>query len=412
MHFNKENYRYYSIILWNKDGLVRKYAMDFLSFEFMEENFDYIIVLKFDFSPPINQHNTKQIIHSFQNIFKNDQNTFVILTNRKAPPIFTVSDDEFVNSFSCSFQHLKELIRKYTGNDFKNKDLLFTVLDQILNGNSRFKKILIKQIPMQIEQASSMSNCDLIIPHRGENHFLENILFFLNQLDHLHIYTGIDQDLTTDTLKLREKYSSIKFYNFSPDPVGPYVVRNYLIDESKNDLIFFQDSDDIPCADRFEKISAHMKNTGCQLCGSHELRIDYFNKTVRAHRFPINVRGALRATLCHPLLHPTSAITRNAFYSCGKLSEERAFGNDTKFLLHSYFCLSSICNIDEFLYIRRRRPNSLTTSPDTMIGSPIREKLLHTWNHDFQLLKYGGLSLENSSLTYERSRLKFHVRKF
>jgi len=411
MNFSPDYYSYYNIILWKREAIFIHYRMYFLSFEFMDEDFDYIMILKFEFSHAFSDLNIKQLTYSLQNIFNAQMNTFVILTNRKDPPIYTESADEYVNSFSCSFRHFKELISNFKRSEFHGKELLFTVLDQIFNGKSAFKKILIRQIPLQIEHVSANSNCDVIIPHRGENAFLSSLLFFLHQLPNLHIYNGIDQDLTDDILKLRKKYPATEFYNFVPNPVGPYVVRNYLIDASNNNLIFFQDSDDIPCADRFDKIGDYMANTGCQLCGSHELRIDYFDQTVRAHRFPTNVGSALKAGPWHSLLHPSSAITRDAFYLCDKLSEERTFGNDTKFLLHSFFFLSSIYNINEFLYIRRRHPNSLITSPDTMIGSPIRKKLLHTWNHDFELIKYGELSLENSSLRYKGTKLKFNVKK-
>jgi hypothetical protein len=154
-----------------------------------------------------------------------------------------------------------------------------------------------------------------------------------------------------------------------------------------------------------------MLEIGCQLCGSHELRMDYFDRTVRAFRFPANVKTALAKEPGHPLLHPTSAITREAFYSCGRLSEERTFGNDTKFLLHSFFVLNDIRNVDEFLYIRRRRPGSLTTATETMIGSPLRRSLLHNWNSDFEWVKRGLMPLESSSLTYQGPAFRFNVKK-
>lgn len=411
MNFSENHHTYYNIILWKKNGSIKKYIIRFLNFEFLDQDFDYVMFLDFDLCHALANHNLKDILESLQKIYNDDQNTIVVLTNRKELPMRTQRAGEFVNSFSCGFYHFKNIIDKYNRSEFFGKDLLFTILDQIFIGNSDFKKILVRQIPLQIEQASPINNCDVIIPHRGENSFLKNLLFFLDQLNHLHIYAGIDQDLTQEILMLRKKHPNIDFFNFEPNPMGPYVVRNYLIDKSKNDLIFFQDSDDIPCADRFEKISNYMNTTGCQLCGSHELRVDYFDKTVRAYRFPINAKGALKTGPWHPLLHPSSAITREAFYLCERLSEERTFGNDTKFLLHSFFLLDSIHNINEFLYIRRYRPNSLTTSPETMIGSPIRKKLLHTWNKDFELIKDGELSLENSSLNYEGSKIKFEVKK-
>jgi hypothetical protein len=144
------------------------------------------------------------------------------------------------------------------------------------------------------------------------------------------------------------------------------VVRNRFIEQSCNDLVFFQDSDDTPSTDRFDKIATYMKSSGCQLCGSHELRLDYYNRTVQAIRFPLDVIAALKTGPWHSLLHPSSAIMRDAYYECGKLSEEQTFGNDTKFLLYSYFVLNNIKNIDKFLYIRKKHPHSLTTAPGTM----------------------------------------------
>lgn len=148
-----------------------------------------------------------------------------------------------------------------------------------------------------------------------------------------------------------------------------------------------------------------------QLCGSHELRMDYYSRTVLAVRFPVNVMEALTNAPWHAQLHPTTAITRNAFYACNKFSEERTFGNDTKFLLYSYFVLKDIKNIDEFLYIRKRHSGTLTTLPETHLDSPVRQQLLNTWNSDFGRIKSGRLKLKDSSLNYEVSKLDYKVKK-
>lgn len=254
-------------------------------------------------------------------------------------------------------------------------------------------------------------DCDVIIPHRGNGFYLKNVLHFLSHIKGIVQYVGIDQKIDERVAQIIKKNTKISFYNFSPSPVGPYVVRNTLIDQGKNELIFFQDSDDFPCSDRFEQISDFMYHNGCELCGSHELRMDYYTKTVLAVRFPIDVTGALKRDPWHPLLHPSSAIDRKSFYACNKLSQERTFGNDTKFLRYCYFIMKNIKNIDEFLYIRKLHPNSLTTSPDTMIGSEIRENLLDLWNTDFELIKSGQLKLEDSSLCYEDSPFPFEFTK-
>lgn len=384
--------------------------MPTLNFELLHENFDYIMFLKFDIAQNLKEIKANEIVVALTTIYDDDRNTFVILTNRKEPPLYKERYDEYIYSFSCDFHHFRRLINNCAINKFDAKNLLFKLLDQTFNGNSNFKKILVKQIPIKSSQIFFTSKSDLIIPHRGNNKYLDNLLDFLNQLEGINVFAGIDQEITEELLMFKNNYPNALFYNFTPNPVGPYVIRNQLIKQGKSDIIFFQDSDDIPCADRFKRITDHMIRNNCQLCGSHEVNLNYFDQTVRAIRYPKNVMTALDEGPRHSLLHPTSAITRNAFNLCGKLSEERVFGNDTKFLLHSYFTLDNIRNIDEFLYIRRSHPGSLTASPDTNIDSPIRLNLLYKWMLDFELIKSGKLNLEDSSLKYEEPGFRFQIK--
>jgi hypothetical protein len=229
-------------------------------------------------------------------------------------------------------------------------------------------------------------------------------------MDDLNIYVGLDQDVQ-DMADIQISFPSVNFYSFSPNPVGPYVIRNKLIEESSGNLLFFQDSDDIPCADRFSRLSNYMLDTGCELCGSHEVKMDYYTQTVRAVRYPSNVKNSLNEGHGHSLLHPSSGITRAAFFLCDKLSEERIFGNDTKFLYHSYFSLDDIQNVDEFLYIRRSHPNSLTHAADTNIMSSARIALQARLVADFNLIKAGRLNLQSSSLKYVGPRFPYKAYK-
>jgi len=403
------NYSYYNVIAWKKNGLYKRYPKNILSSDFEGNECDYLLFLKLGtrYSIP----DIDNLIASLELIYMVNPKTFVVLTPRKNPPLYTATEEEFVFSFSCQIHYLKKLLRTLDNKEILSTELLFELLDIITKDNSGLEKLLIRQFPFKKDKEILPSRYDIIIPHRGDNNYLSSVLTFLSLTKGTKIYIGIDQDVTTDVLQLIKGFTDVLFYKFTPNPVGPYVVRNRLIDQSCNELIFFQDSDDIPCADRFTRISSYMKSNDCQLCGSHELRMDYYNRTVQAVRFPVDVTAALKSAPWHSLLHPSSAITRKAFYKCGTLSEERTFGNDTKFLLNSFFVLNNIKNIDEFLYIRKRHPDSLTTSPATRIGSPERRKLLHTWNYDFEQIKMGNLKLENSSLPFEASKLKIEMEK-
>jgi hypothetical protein len=402
-------YSYYNVIVWKNQRQYEIYPHDILSFEFDGNDYDYLLFLKFEnqyFIPDISQ-----LISSLGKIYNSDKSTFVVLTPYKKPPLYTASEDEFVFSFSCNFRYFKKLIETFNKTNLLSTDLLFDLLDKITKNLTSFKKILIRQFPFEDNIMTSQELYDVIIPHKGDNELLKSVLYFLKQIRGTKVLVGIDQPISNDLFRLKSEYINIQFFHFSPNPVGPYVIRNHLIEQSKEDLLFFQDSDDIPCSDRFDKLAEYMQKEESELCGSHELRVNYLDRTIRAIRFPIDVMASLKAAPWHPLLHGASAIKRAAFYKAGKLSEERNFGNDTKFLLYCYFVLQKIKNIDEFLYLRKIRPESLTMSTDTKIGSEVRRKLLRQWNFDFEQIKKRHLRLEDSSLMYQPSMIDLKMNR-
>lgn len=406
-----DDYTHYHFILWKKNGMITRYDMMFLSFEFLDQNYDYILCLKF--APPLDVFNPdmNKLIRSLENIFYNDQNTFIILTQKKKAPLYQVSNDEIIYSFSCNFQHFRKMIKQHLVNPL-SKNLLFEILDYMGNENSGLNRIIVRQIPFGMEEKiSNKFTCDVIIPHKGDFAYLQNLMHFLKNIKNINVFAGIDQPITGHNLKFSDTNPKAVFYSFKPNPLGPYVIRNWLVNQGKSAIIAFQDSDDIPCADRFQRLSEHMTNNKTPLCGSHEIKMDYFNRTIQAVRYPKNVNLALDKGPVHALLHPSSAILRETFYLCNRLSEDKLFANDSKFLYYCYFKISNIQNIDEFLYIRRSHPGSLTISPDTCIGSPLRTYLRNKWVVDFTLVKLGLLKLEESCLNYECTKRKFEVKK-
>ncbi|RAJ29089.1 glycosyltransferase family A protein [Pedobacter cryoconitis] len=406
-----DDYRHYHFILWKKNEMITRYDMMVLSFEFLEQDFDYILCLKFD--PPLDvfKPEMNKLTKSLEAFFDNDQNTFVILTQRKEAPLYQVSSDEFIYSFSCNFHHFKKIINTYNQIELLSRNLLFELLNYIGNGNSNLYRIIVRQIPFETIELSDVIHCDVVVPHRGEISYLRNLMVFLNKFKNVDVFIGIDQLTVGQELGFRHKYPNVSFYSFKSNPVGPYVIRNWLVNQGRAKFVFFQDSDDIPCADRFERLSAFMTKRNIPLCGSHEVKMDYFNRTIQAIRYPKDVINALENGPAHALLHPSSAIERNMFYYCNRLSEDKIFANDSKFLYYCYFKLNKIENIDEFLYIRRFHPDSLTTSPITYAGSPGRMYLINRWVVDFTLVKLGVLKLEDSCLNYTGPKRKFVVKK-
>ncbi|WP_367868297.1 glycosyltransferase family A protein [Pedobacter sp. WC2423] len=391
---------YYSVITWKQYSLDTHFPKQIQQLN-LENDDDYLLFLKFEDNSFI--PNIDTLKESLEIILSENDRTLIILTPKKNAPIETASEDEHVCSFCCNLNIFSETFNSIKNFTVKPSELLFVFLDRITMGSNNFDRIIVKQLPFIIKHSVTNNDCDVVIPHLGNKLYLKNVLHYLSHIKATTGYVGIDQIIDKEIAEIITNNLDISFYNFSPTPVGPYVIRNTLIDQGINKLIFFQDSDDLPCADRFEIISDYMYNNGCDLCGSHELRMDYYTKTVLAVRYPVDVTAALKDGPWHSLLHPASAIERKTFYECNKLSQERTFGNDTKFLLYSFFIIKNIKNVDEFLYIRKRHPNSLTTSPGTMMGSGIRRSLLRLWNNDFELIKSEELNLEQSSLYYQDS---------
>lgn len=383
--------------------------MFFLSFEFLDDDYDYVLCLKFDFPDSIFFPDLAVLTKALQELFYQEKNAFIILTKRKEAPKYHIREDETVYSFSCSFHHFKKMVKNNSLATFSARNLLFELIVFIAQHKVSIDKILVRQIPFTTELYQIKRNIDVIIPHRGQIKYLANLLQYLQKIPKLNLFAGIDQPVVDEDLSILMQYQGVNFFLFKAEPLGPYVVRNQLINQGNSEFIFFQDSDDIPCADRFARLSNYMVEEDVQLCGSHEIRMDYFGRSVRAVRYPLDVMGALDHGPAYALLHPSSAIRRFDFYRCGKLSEEKRFAIDTKFLYYCYFKLNSIRNIDEFLYIKKIRSGSLTTSQEFGLGSAPRRSLLNQWLVDFILVQQGLLKLEESTLNFVKSKIKFKM---
>jgi hypothetical protein len=183
--------------------------------------------------------------------------------------------------------------------------------------------------------------------------------------------------------------------------LGPYAIRQQLVEGAAEPLVAFHDSDDLSCADRFAVLRAAMEATSADVIGSHELRVDEIEETVRPVRFPLDVNAALAAAPGFAQLHPTTMVRRAAFLAAGGFSTHLRFANDTQFLYRAYFSLR-LRNADAFLYVRRRHREAITVRSKTALGNPRREAIEAEWMRDFERVKSGELPLADSSLRVMR----------
>jgi hypothetical protein len=91
--------------------------------------------------------------------------------------------------------------------------------------------------------------------------------------------------------------------------------------------------------------------------------------------YPLDVNQALAEKPGHPLLHPSSLVTRDLVMRLGGFATGLKFGGDTEFLLRASL-VARIVNVPDYCYFRRKHSGSLTTSPDTGLDSPARVELL------------------------------------
>jgi hypothetical protein len=241
---------------------------------------------------------------------------------------------------------------------------------------------------------------DVIIPHRGiERHLRLCVDSVRRQRVKGRISVALDQEVRcVKFLHDVNADSAVHVFQCFPHPVGPYVARHRLGHAATAEFIAWQDSDDASLPTRLRTLADAANKYGAGLVGSHELEIDETKRQVVALRYPLDVNAALdRIGAGHQLLFPMTIVRREVFAAVGGLSTNRIFSLDVNFWLAATQHTRAI-NVDEFLYLRRRRPGSLTRRPDLGSHSEVRKALRAKREADYLAIRAGTLRIEDSSL--------------
>ena len=325
--------------------------------------------------------------------------TVIPLVPYRRPPAHSYRRDGYANSFLCSGPVLAELLKMYP--ESRPESLCFLLLKGILDGKIAVDRVTVTQLPARAPgpEFELLPNARVIMPHRGFARHLRTALrsIGLTREPRPAVSVGLDGGALTKYQALRDRNAGVEFLYFSPTPVGPYVIRQELIQRSDEPVLIFQDSDDFATWDRFHYLQQELRANSCDLLGSHQLRVNEVRESVDICRYPLDVNEALRAGPGHALLHPTSAVTRSGFFEAGGLSTDKIFDSDSQFLLRASFMLR-ILNVDAFLYVRRVHKLALTVHPSTGLSSGVREPAWRQASADFEAIKSGRLTLEASSL--------------
>ncbi|MCF7223764.1 hypothetical protein [Marilutibacter chinensis] len=307
------------------------------------------------------------------------------------PPKDRVRRDPPTRSFIAS----GAWVRSFPAAVGDRTDACYRVVRHALSGHTDVPEIRIYNGVDAIERDLGYPEVEFIIPHRGSNAHLDVCLSGVCSQS-LDCRASVCLDESSDWRPVRAG-RRVRLFKAEDPPVGPYAIRQFLSMNSSAEYLAFQDSDDFSLPSRLTELLTARIESGADIVGSHELRLDEIEHAVIPVRFPLDVNAALREVAEHPQLFPTTVALTATVQRIGGFSTIRMFGGDTEYLLRAHF-LARIINIDRFVYIRRRREGSLTTAPETALGSPARVELGRIWRKDFEEIKKGRLALEHSSL--------------
>ncbi|MBE9223496.1 glycosyltransferase family 2 protein [Cyanobacterium stanieri LEGE 03274] len=285
------------------------------------------------------------------------------------------------------------LIKKILETDRSILENNYRLLNYLIEHKTLFQADLI-QSKLNKNNIVYHKNILAIVPHYECNEWLDYCLFSLiNQSVKLTDIVVVDDQSSKMPKNISANYPQVTLLK-SKHKIGPYQIIQSVINDSDYDYYMFQDADDWSMIDRLRVSIELMDKMGADMVGTQEYRVDDINHTLTPVVYPLNVNKALQEKPGHPLLHPTSLIKRSAFLRVNGFANALLYGADTEFLLRSHFHLK-IYNSPEFGYFRRKRHNSLTTSPTTGLGTPEREKLLNTLKaiayNNYQIVKQGKI---------------------
>jgi hypothetical protein len=249
-------------------------------------------------------------------------------------------------------------------------------LKSSLINNSDVTKNIDKHInfSQNTKTITSKSRVLAVIPHYRCEQFLHRCLQSLvTQTRPLDGIVVIDDGSEPPPVDIVREFPGVTLLASALN-VGPYRLIQQVISQTNYDAYLFQDADDWSSSYRLEVLLAAAETYGAELVGSQELRV-FEDDRVLPVVYPLNVSAALAAKPGHPLLHPTSLVSRNLVLRLGGFATGLRFSGDTEFLLRAQFA-ATIVNVPDYGYFRRHRAGSLTTDRATGLDAPVRLELI------------------------------------
>jgi hypothetical protein len=164
-------------------------------------------------------------------------------------------------------------------------------------------------------------------------------------------------------LKYLEPFPNVTLLSTTRN-VGPEKILNNIIHATDYDAYMVQDADDWSSHDRLELSLRSMEQTGADMVGTHEFRLDLPRKALELCAYPPDVNYAMWRGLAHYILHCTSLIPRALATKIGGFDDKLKVAADTDFIVRACHA-GRIINLPSFCLFHRARTGSLTTHDST-----------------------------------------------
>ncbi|MCU6502446.1 glycosyltransferase [Rugamonas sp. A1-17] len=220
-----------------------------------------------------------------------------------------------------------------------------------------------------------MAKVTVLLPHFGcEAYLHQSAASILAQsetdLELCIIDDCSDSDRWLDALGTLRKDPRVRLFR-SSQRVGPYRIKNRMIEACSAPYIAFQDADDYSFRARLSRQLAAMERGGAGLVGCSALIVDESGSYAGVRLMPPLANPFLRWGKSYAGLHPTSLVRREVFAEVGAFDGTTTIGADSDFLFrvaHRY----RVRNLVLPWYGYRQRAGSLTSGPETGHGSALR----------------------------------------
>ncbi|BAQ62242.1 beta-1,3-glucosyltransferase [Geminocystis sp. NIES-3708] len=340
----------------------------------------------------------------------NIQDNFIWLIDKPYYPLLTAQE---LDMSKIKWIAKAEFIKKYFKNRLNLLSKPFQLLKTLIEENILTEIKLINPPQKNLIKNNNVTfpqTILAIIPHLNCNQWLNFCLLSLvNQTIPLTNIVVVDDNSKESPEIICKNYPQVTLLKTS-ESVGPYQIIQSVIKQTNYDVYLFQDADDWSTSNRLETVLTLMNETNADLVGTQEYRVDEINQITIPVTYPLDVNLALKEKPGHGLLHPTSLIRRSAILKLNGFANGLLFGGDTEFLLRAHFHLK-ILNSPEFCYFRRKRVDSLTTSPITGLDSVRRKDLLQKLKQiaqsNYDRIQHGKKPLMTPFLTQKIIKLRY-----